>query len=856
MVWALGGPHLQPSFAREQDIIRTDSPAPVPPQPDCVSITQNPAIKRKRADVMERVQLDKLGKKILHDNLHVSEHGLLHLLQKRKDRGDWGQLEVVQSHPAWRLLNHYKHHGTPVTLADAPWTNDELQQAIARGPHKSAYEHQDFLREDMADMVDKGYWTVLPFTAVANAPGLRLSPIGVVPQTNRRHRPIVDYTFYGLNDATQPNTPDSMQFGRALERLIRRILLANPRKGKIHLIKVDLADGFYRVWLRPSDAVKLGVVFPNLPQEPPLVAIPIVLPMGWKNSPPLFCTATETIADVANQRILKHDWGPSHRLTQDANSQPPPKPPPLVYDLSAAVPTPTTRDPHLATSRRRKLAAVEVYMDDFIAAAQGRPADLQRIRDTLLHTVDDVFRPLDSIDSAARKEPISVKKLRQGDACWSTCKEVLGWLINTEDMTLTLTQRRTDRLHQLLFEAFPSHRRRARTQDWQKLLGELRSMTLAIPGAKGLFSVLQHALRSATASKRRVALNQNVHATLRDFRELYHNLQNRPTRLQELVPLTPTLHGSHDAAGHGAGGVWLPTATSVGRLIKLKTSPNGRRRKNTQTTPVVWRMRFPKDITKRLVTWANPHGDITNTDLELAGSILHQDCAAHCFDVRERTTLSRTDNMGTLYWQRKGSTTSNRQAASLLRLQALHNRYHRYIRLHDYVPGKINLEADDASRLQHLTNRQFLLHFNTLYPQTQSWQMWTPPKRLRSLVISALRNKPLPTVSWQAPPPPTIRTGAFGPTFAPVWPSTHFSKTSKIQWSPSKSSSIDTESALLHQKANPSEHALLRLPYAVLARRSLVWGPRTPATRSKEKWISVLPGKSVATRNRIRRQAA
>jgi hypothetical protein len=38
------------------------------------------------------------------------------------------------------------------------------------------------------------------------------------------------------------------------------------------------------------------------------------------------------------------------------------------------------------------------------------------------------FRPLDSSDPEARQEPVSVKKLLKGDACWTTRKQVLGWL--------------------------------------------------------------------------------------------------------------------------------------------------------------------------------------------------------------------------------------------------------------------------------------------------------------------------------------------------------------------------------------------------------------------------------------------
>jgi hypothetical protein len=52
------------------------------------------------------------------------------------------------------------------------------------------------------------------------------------------------------------------------------------------LIKVDIADGFYRVCINPADISKLGVVFPTKPGAEPMVAFPMRLPMGWETQLP------------------------------------------------------------------------------------------------------------------------------------------------------------------------------------------------------------------------------------------------------------------------------------------------------------------------------------------------------------------------------------------------------------------------------------------------------------------------------------------------------------------------------------------------------------------------------------------
>ena len=54
-----------------------------------------------------------------------------------------------------------------------------------------------------------------------------------------------------------------MQYGRCLDRLLREIVYADPKLGPVHMIKADVSNGFYRIGLRPSDAAKLGLVFPS-----------------------------------------------------------------------------------------------------------------------------------------------------------------------------------------------------------------------------------------------------------------------------------------------------------------------------------------------------------------------------------------------------------------------------------------------------------------------------------------------------------------------------------------------------------------------------------------------------------------
>lgn len=84
--------------------------------------------------------------------------------------------------------------------------------------------------------------------------------MGVIPQRDRRSRVIVDYTFSQLNNETTRTAPqEAMQFGHTFDLLLHKIHHANRKFGPVYPIKVDLADGFYRVPVATSDLPALAV---------------------------------------------------------------------------------------------------------------------------------------------------------------------------------------------------------------------------------------------------------------------------------------------------------------------------------------------------------------------------------------------------------------------------------------------------------------------------------------------------------------------------------------------------------------------------------------------------------------------
>jgi hypothetical protein len=144
------------------------------------------------------------------------------------------------------------------------------------------------------------------------------------------------------------------------------------------------------------------------------VAVQLALPMGWTESPPYFCAVTETIADLANQRLPKYRKVRHHHLDRLVDSKPPAARTSAAPQLSppTSVDLPSYWNPNLPHCMCCLLDTIDVSVDDFIGAAQGTQRRLKKIRQVLMHSM---LRPLDGNNEDHTREPISVKKLKQGD---------------------------------------------------------------------------------------------------------------------------------------------------------------------------------------------------------------------------------------------------------------------------------------------------------------------------------------------------------------------------------------------------------------------------------------------------------
>ena len=184
-------------------------------------------------------------------------------------------------------------------------------------------------------------------------------------QDNRKPRLIWNSTA-ALNGITpsvnvstdKGSTPRAIQFGACLPRFLQKVWEADPAEGPVWLFKWDITNASHRCPLRAAHIGAFTCVVPPLPSDTTiLLCIDLVLPMGWVNSPDMFCSASETVADMANGYILY--------LTSPFQIYPP------TANKYTTAPAPT------ASSAR--LQCTEVYKDDLLSATEGDMNQQQRV---------------------------------------------------------------------------------------------------------------------------------------------------------------------------------------------------------------------------------------------------------------------------------------------------------------------------------------------------------------------------------------------------------------------------------------------------------------------------------------------
>ena len=143
---------------------------------------------------------------------------------------------------------------------------------------------------------------------------MKVSPIAAIPHKSKTFRSILDLSFLlkltpharvsSVNKNSEKTAPRGAidQIIHILLHLIHTFAEALDCEN-IFQEKWDIKDGFLRLDYKEGEEWNFCYVLPKKPGMPIDLVVPTLLQMWWIESPPYFCTVSETGRDVAEQYI-------------------------------------------------------------------------------------------------------------------------------------------------------------------------------------------------------------------------------------------------------------------------------------------------------------------------------------------------------------------------------------------------------------------------------------------------------------------------------------------------------------------------------------------------------------------------
>ena len=200
--------------------------------------------------------------------------------------------------------------------------------------------------------------------------------------------------------------------------------------------KLDIKDSFWRMVCKEGEEWNFACVLTNHKGEPVEIVVPSVLQMGWVLSPPFFCAASETARNVASLYAAEPIGAlPQHPLEDKTMF--------LAEDVAFGLPDTSKMD---GTQRAGFRYLLEVRVDNFIQMAQTSNRNtLCHLSRALLHGVHSVF-PSPEVTGHSDQDPVSLKKLMEGEGLWDVQKEILGWMFDGATRCIKPTKGRQDKI--------------------------------------------------------------------------------------------------------------------------------------------------------------------------------------------------------------------------------------------------------------------------------------------------------------------------------------------------------------------------------------------------------------------------
>jgi hypothetical protein len=204
--------------------------------------------------------------------------------------------------------------------------NNEL---LARGNHKSATTHIDYLDKSLPKEIAQGWMIPLPVDFLKRLKHAEIAPIGVAQQWQAhdngsrsiKYRMIHDQSFEAsigtsVNKRINKHALEPLFYGHCLCRMIHCIVALRAKFPETRLLaaKTDFKAAYRRITLQGNTAARCTIIHKEF-------ALPgLRLTFGGTPCAYEFCVVSETCTDLAQDILHADDWDPRKLCSPHAAS--------------------------------------------------------------------------------------------------------------------------------------------------------------------------------------------------------------------------------------------------------------------------------------------------------------------------------------------------------------------------------------------------------------------------------------------------------------------------------------------------------------------------------------------------------
>ena len=461
--------------------------------------------------------------------------------------------ELLRDHPLWQKLKEIIDNGAsfPLSTIDDITRRDDIDFFIKRGNHKSTMKYQDAMDKAITEDITRGFVLPLPLDIITSIPNASLAPLGCVKQDTITEQGLVTQKFRMTHDQSFPGLSGlsvnlrvikshlpPILYSFALLRSIHYIVnlrLHHPNM-KIFICKVDLDAAYRRCSLSSTTATECLTIYDGL------LLMALRMTFGGAPCPSLWGVISETMADLGNSLLRNPFW--DHTQLND----------PITMDLEDPLPLDESVPFHPAAKISVPVpldinGKIDIYIDDFIGIAPDVANTVSKVSQAIPLAIHSIARPINPSDPIPRKDIISTKKYKAEGRMEET-KVVLGWLLNTRTLTISLPsdkhKRWVDELKLLISASKVSQKA------LESSLGRLNHVA-------GIYSSMRHFLGRLYNANYRASKNSWTRLSSNEIMDLHLLISSLDT-VKDGLPMNnltfrkPTHFYRSDASEFGLGG--------------------------------------------------------------------------------------------------------------------------------------------------------------------------------------------------------------------------------------------------------------------------------------------------------------